>query len=83
MTTSKHTKGIAKLGHNYKQTETKKVTCTEDGEMVTKCSRCGDSFAEAIKSSGHKWVNATCTEAKHCSTCGQTEGTALGHTTNK
>ena len=27
----------------------------------------------------HNWVNATCTEAKHCSRCEATEGNALGH----
>ena len=28
----------------------------------------------------HSWVNANCTVAKTCSTCGMTEGYALGHT---
>ncbi|MBQ9248825.1 MAG: hypothetical protein IJ179_00485 [Oscillospiraceae bacterium] len=28
----------------------------------------------------HTWVEATCTEPKTCSTCGATEGEALGHT---
>ena len=28
----------------------------------------------------HSWVDATCTTPKTCSTCGATEGTALGHT---
>ncbi|MBR7000583.1 MAG: hypothetical protein IKI01_08295 [Lachnospiraceae bacterium] len=27
----------------------------------------------------HRWVDATCEEAKHCSKCGKTEGGALGH----
>ena len=27
----------------------------------------------------HKWVEATCTEPKTCSKCGETEGKALGH----
>lgn len=27
----------------------------------------------------HKWVDATCTQAKHCSKCGATQGSALGH----
>jgi len=27
----------------------------------------------------HNWVNATCTSPKTCSTCGATEGEALGH----
>ena len=28
----------------------------------------------------HEWVDATCTEPKTCSLCGETEGAALGHT---
>ena len=27
----------------------------------------------------HSWVSATCTEPKTCSSCGETEGSALGH----
>ena len=27
----------------------------------------------------HTWVEATCTEPKTCSECGETEGEALGH----
>ncbi len=27
----------------------------------------------------HRWENATCTEAKTCGSCGETEGEALGH----
>ncbi len=27
----------------------------------------------------HQWKDATCTEAKRCSVCGETEGKALGH----
>lgn len=27
----------------------------------------------------HSWIDATCTEAKHCSTCNEIEGKALGH----
>ena len=30
----------------------------------------------------HNWVEATCTEPKTCSVCGETEGDALGHTWN-
>lgn len=28
----------------------------------------------------HTWVDATCSEAKHCSECGETEGEPLNHT---
>ena len=27
----------------------------------------------------HSWIDATCTEPKHCATCGTIEGEALGH----
>ena len=30
----------------------------------------------------HAWVAATCTEAKTCSKCNETQGSALGHTTD-
>lgn len=32
------------------------------------------------EASGHTWIDATCTESKICSVCGETEGEALGHT---
>lgn len=31
----------------------------------------------------HKWVDATCTEPKTCTVCGETEGEALGHKVEK
>ncbi|MBQ6398188.1 MAG: hypothetical protein IJI06_08600 [Oscillospiraceae bacterium] len=39
------------------------------------------SLAFSLCGCGHKhtWVAATCTEAKTCSECGETEGEALGH----
>lgn len=38
--------------------------------MILSTSACGCS---------HEWVDATCTEPKTCSKCGETEGEALGH----
>ena len=35
--------------------------------------------ATSQKEHTHNWVAATCTQAKTCSTCGVTEGSALGH----
>ncbi|MCI8631947.1 MAG: hypothetical protein HFE64_00455 [Lachnospiraceae bacterium] len=50
------------------------VTCTQDGT----CDLCG----EAVPATGHSWQEATCSEPKTCRTCGQTEGEALGHSTD-
>ena len=37
-------------------------------------------FAYVIPNCEHTWVDASCTTAKTCSKCGETEGTVLGHT---
>ena len=37
---------------------------------------------EEEEACAHEWANATCTDAKKCSKCGETEGEALGHTIN-
>lgn len=39
------------------------------------CS-CGETEGSAL---GHKWVEASCTQAKHCSRCNKTEGTTAKH----
>ena len=56
------------------------------------CTECDDIFADEnatveitnkaelnVEALGHKWVDATCTEAKTCSVCKATKGSALGH----
>ena len=45
------------------------------------CSVCGTITLEqkVISPLGHTWGNATCTEPKTCTVCGETEGNALGH----
>ena len=35
-----------------------------------------DTFCDV---DGHDWIDATCTTAKYCQRCGETEGVALGH----
>ncbi len=67
--------------HDYKETIITPVTCFSDGYATYKCEVCGDYYEETIKSTGHIWVNATCTSPKTCSRCGETVGEALGHTT--
>lgn len=68
--------------HEYgKWKTTKKPTCTEDGERVKICSKCGSSYSEIIDLIGHKWgswkIKKTATYAKDgtkrrtCKNCGE------------
>ena len=68
------------LGHNHKQSKViTQVTCTANGEVTMTCTRCNDSYNETKKATGHDWIEATCTEPKHCDNCYLTEGESLGH----
>lgn len=54
-------------------------TCEENGFTTFSCL-CGESFIyDETLATGHDWMQATCTEAKSCATCGATEGVAKGH----
>ena len=77
------------LGHAY-QASASTATCTEDGEIVHTCSRCGDTYSEPSAAVGHDYhrsgATATCTEAGTytytCVRCGNTYSeavAALGH----
>lgn len=70
---------IAALGHDYSRNIAAANSCTTDGQAKFTCTRCNDSYTEVIKATGHNWKAATCTAPKTCSGCGQTEGSALGH----
>jgi len=57
-------------------------TCTADGHTgKTVCVDCGEVTDEgqAIRATGHKWVDADCDTPKTCSVCEATDGDALGH----
>ena len=41
--------------HDYILSNTKKATCTEDGDYRYVCSNCGDSYTEPIPATGHTW----------------------------
>ena len=70
---------VSATGHSYQGVVTD-ATCTEDGFTTYTCAVCGDSYtADTVSATGHSWVDATCTDAKYCSVCGTTEGSALGH----
>jgi hypothetical protein len=56
------------------------ATCGSAGLTFYLCNNCNMVKKEITPPTGdHAWVNATCTVAKTCSTCGLTEGAALGH----
>ena len=57
------------------------VSCTQAGSVKYTCTGCGNTYTETQNATGHDWVEATCTQAKHCTNCNLTEGSALGHTT--
>ncbi len=53
-----HELPIKPLGHNYDENAweiTKEPTCTEKGERVNKCTRCGEPKTEEIDPNGHLW----------------------------
>ncbi|MBR4462461.1 MAG: Ig-like domain-containing protein, partial [Erysipelotrichaceae bacterium] len=67
---------IATVDENGKVTAIEKGTATiyvitEDGEHTAECF--------VTVACDHEWTDATCTEAKTCSKCGETEGDPLGH----
>ncbi len=65
--------------HNYVVVADTEPTCLNDGSRTFKCSKCGDSYEEAVPAPGHKageWTvdaAATCTAAgkrvKYCTVC--------------
>ena len=75
----KETQAISASGHTFSAwNTTKEATCTVNGSKERSCA-CGEKETETIIAS-HAWKDATCTEAKNCSKCGLTDGSALGHT---
>lgn len=76
---------IDALGHDYKVEKEVDATCENDGSIVYKCSRCGDTYTEPTgeKALGHEWGDgvvtkeATCEEkgilTYTCSRCGKTK----------
>ena len=75
---------VPALGHSFTvhvASESHAANCTEDGQDVYKCERCGEKQTETLKSPGHKTVTGPavspgCTEAgltegSYCSVCGE------------
>lgn len=56
-------------------TTIKELTCTQDGEIDYKCSKCGYIKKEITKATGHEWREWKTTLAKTCTTDGKEERT--------
>ena len=74
-----YTEKINKTGHKYSEQIITAATCSTSGTKKYTCTYCNQSYSEAISLLGHDWIAATCTRAKYCSHCNQTDGQALGH----
>ena len=65
---------VVAQGHKYDIVITK-PDCENGGYTTHTCSVCGDVQVDnRVDALGHTWVDASCYEPKHCSTCGKTEG---------
>lgn len=77
--------------HEYQISEEKQATCTEEGSVTYKCSKCGDTYSQIINKKEHDYqavvTEPTCTEAGFttytCKWCNDTykanEVPASGH----
>ena len=54
-------------------TTIKELTCTQDGEIDYKCSKCGYIKKEITKATGHEWGEWQTTLAQTCTTDGKEE----------
>lgn len=70
---------IDALGHDMviDEENSKKVTCTEDGITVEKCSRCDEKSVTEIEKTGHKITNWVTSEEPTCTK----DGVAIGRCT--
>lgn len=73
------TKPTSDCEHQYTEKVTKMETCQEEGEKTFTCTKCNDTYTEAIKTQAHIYLDADCTTAKTCVNCGETQGRAKGH----
>lgn len=65
--------------HDYELSDTDPVTCTVAGAEYYKCKSCESTYTKVIPA-GHDWQASTCTTAKTCNRCHETDGDAPGHT---
>lgn len=69
----------ADCSHDYVLTEHLTPTCTTSGRMDYKCAKCDHTYSQPLDPTGHRFSDATCTEARICKACGIENGQALGH----
>ena len=69
------------LGHSWDEgTLVTNATCTGEGVMEYRCTRCGYHRIEGNEAAGHvPGTPATCTEPQLCTKCGAVLAKALGH----
>ena len=58
----------------------KAATCSSAGSQHKICTVCKKTLTTVTIPAAHKWINATCLNAKHCELCSKEEGSPLGHT---
>ena len=71
---------VPALGHTEVKDEAVEPTCTKDGKTEgSHCSVCNEVIVaqESVPALGHDWKDATMSEPKTCSRCGETEGKAI------
>ena len=66
-------KSIPKTGHDWKETDYIKPTCTTDGKKIYYCHKCDEEKEDIIKAVGHKWDKGAITLAPTTTTEGKKE----------
>ena len=72
---------IDALGHDWGEWQTtKEATCTETGEQMRTCTRCGETETQPIQATGHRyatvWSYDSATHWHACEICGDREDEA-------
>ena len=61
---------IPATGHSFKDVTVRNATCTEDGVLAHRCSRCGEQTTEAIPATGHSRTTEAITTQPTCTELG-------------
>lgn len=64
-------KTVKTCDHVYVDEITKEPTCSEDGEMVSTCSKCGDSYKTKLEKTGKHEYEEKITKEASCTTDGE------------
>ncbi len=84
---SKEEKCVENGGHFFEEKEKIEATCTKNGKITYKCSKCGAKDEKTTSAKGHRYQQdkiikeATCTEngekERQCSSCGEIEKSVI------